>query len=143
MYSFTAEPPFEVQNAYFQKWVAGVQAGGSGVNVYLTIENIAESVEIQHVYFRNNIERTRNSEQDPDQYIAYFKDRPKKDVIMDGEVIKEAQNTPPQEDFPFNLKDNEAVISFLHKDEVKYLKLSEIEEKPMIAYPQGNPKGIE
>ncbi|NND63679.1 MAG: hypothetical protein HKN48_10875, partial [Flavobacteriaceae bacterium] len=120
-----------------------VQAGGSGTNVYLTIENIGEGIEIQHVYFRNYIQKAKNTEQNPDQFIAYFKDAPKRDVIMDGEVIKEAQNTPPQGLFPFKLKDNEAVISYLQKDEMKYFKISEIEEKPIIAYPESNKGGIE
>ncbi|NND62106.1 MAG: hypothetical protein HKN48_02810, partial [Flavobacteriaceae bacterium] len=35
-FSLEQEAPFTIQKAYFQKWVAGVQAGGSGTNVYLT-----------------------------------------------------------------------------------------------------------
>jgi len=32
---FEKKPPFTVKEAYFQKWVAGIKEGGSGISVHL------------------------------------------------------------------------------------------------------------
>ncbi len=142
MYSLEQQPPFKITAAYFQKWVAGVQNGGSGVNVYLKIEGVSEEIEIRDVYFRNKVTKVVSKPGQPDYFIAYFKSQTNRDIVMDSDPKKEAQNTISG-DFPFDLKENEAVISYFQKDTEKYFKISDIQEKPMIAYPSGNPNGIE
>jgi hypothetical protein len=57
---------------------------------------------------------------------------------MDGNAINEAANIPPQKS-PFQLAKNEAVISYSENGKVNYYKVSNIKEKEMLAYPQGNP----
>ena len=141
-YSFDQDPPFTLGAVFYQDWVAGVREGGSGTNVYINIESYMEDVVIMDVYFRNKKEKAQNSPQYFDQYTGYFKNESRPDVIMDSDPVKESQNTPP-EPFPFRLKDDEAVLSYLHKDEVKYLKISNMERKPMLAYPSTNDKGID
>ncbi len=142
MYSLEQQPPFKIKSSYFQKWVAGVEQGGSGVNVYLTVMDISEELEIRNVYFKNKVAKAVNTPNDPDRFVAYFKSKTNRDVIMDSDPKKEAQNTP-MGDFPFDLKENEAVLSYFHKGEEKYFKISDIEEKPLIAYPSTNPNGID
>lgn len=142
IYNYEQEPPFTITTSYFQKWVAGVQEGGSGVNVNLSIDNITEEVAFRHLYFRNKKETATFTPTSPDKIIGYFKTTAKRDVVMDSNPVKEANNTP-NDVFPFKLKENEAVLSYYHKGEEKYLKITEIEEKPMIAYPSSNPNGIE
>ncbi|MBX2828977.1 MAG: hypothetical protein KTR22_12500 [Flavobacteriaceae bacterium] len=142
MYSLEQEPPFKIAGSYFQKWVAGVEQGGSGVNVYITIKDISEDIEIRNVYFRNKVGKAKVNPSNPDKFVAYFKKEMNRDIIMDSDPAKEAKNTPSDE-FPFDLDDDEAVISYFQNDTEKYFKISEIEEKPMIAYPSTNPNGIE
>ena len=133
-YSFEQEPPFTLGAVYYQDWVAGVREGGSGTHVHITIDSYAEDVVILDIFFSNKKEKAQNSPQYIDQYVGYFKNEARPDIVMDGDPVKEAQNTPP-EAFPFQLKNNEAVLSYLHKDEVKYVKISNMERKPMLAYP--------
>lgn len=140
IYSFVEEPPFKLEHAQFQKWVAGVQGGGSGVNVQLTILDLQEGVQMKEVYFRNQIVKARTNMETPDYFTAEFLNQPNPDVIMDGDAVKEAQNTPARE-FPFQLKENESVVSYSHKGEVYFVKISNMEEKPMLAYPGQNPNG--
>jgi len=135
--TFEQEPPFTLGTVFYQDWVAGVQEAGSGTNVHVRIKSVTEEVEMLHIYFRNKIEKAQNSPQYVDQYVGYFKNKARPDVIMDGEPIKEAQNTPP-ESFPFRLADDEAVLSYELNNEVKYVKLSNMERRPMIAYPGVN-----
>ncbi len=141
-YSFDQEPPFTLGAVFYQDWVAGVREGGSGTNVHINIESYMEDVVIMDVYFRNKKEKAQNSSRHFDQYVGYFKNKARPDIIMDIDPIKESQNTPP-EPFPFQLEDDEAVLSFRHKDEVKYVKISNMERKPMLAYPSTNNKGID
>lgn len=138
IYSFEEEPPFKVENAYFQKWVAGIQSGGSGMNVHLIILDIQEGVEIQEVYFRNNIKEARSNFQTPDWFVIEYKNNGTPDIIMDGDAINEAKNTPPRE-FPFNLDPNDAVLSYKYKGETYFVKISNMEEKPLLAYPGQKP----
>lgn len=137
-FELTSSPPFTLGEVYFQNWVAGVRDGGSGTHVSITFENMDDGVRIKNIYFHNKMEKAQQSEQNPSHYMGYFSTKKKGDVIMDINPAAEAQNRPP-EAFPFNLLDNEAVISYYHKEKIGYFKLVEIKEKPLLAYPQSNP----
>lgn len=141
-FSFDPEPPFTLGVVYYQDWVAGVKEAGSGTNVYVTIDGYVDDMVIMDIYFRNKKLKAQNSPQNRDQYIGYLKNGSRLDIIMDIDPVKESQNLPP-EAFPFQLEEDEAVLSYLHNDEVKFLKISKIEQKPMIAYPDVNSKGID
>ena len=71
-------------------------------------------------------------------YIGYINDELNKDIIMDINPVNEAENIPTKP-FPFQLKLNEAVISYIYKEEEYYFKVLYITEKKEIAYPQSNP----
>jgi len=134
-YKLSQNPPFTIKEVYSQKWMAGVQEGGSGINIYFTIENIELGTIIKEVYFRNkivNLEKKRER-----LFIGYFKNK-QKDIIMNSDSTKEANNIPPQK-FPFQLETNEAVLSYIYKGVDYYFKVSNITEKEVIAYPQSNP----
>ncbi len=134
--SFTQNPPFTMAEAYSQKWMAGVQGGGSGTNIYLNIENLEPGTLINEIYFRKKI--TKANPTSENQYIGYFKTNENNDVIMDSDPKKEAKDTPPKP-FPFKLEENEAVISYIFKGKEYYFKVSNIKEKEILAYPQSNP----
>lgn len=135
--SLEKNPPFTISNAYFQKWVAGVEDGGSGINLYFAVEDNKEAVKISRVYFRNQIFDVNGLAVKGNNYTARFNTEKRNDVVMDSDPIKEAQNTPP-DPFPFSLTENEAVISYEINGDMCFYKISNIEEKPMLAYPGSN-----
>jgi hypothetical protein len=141
-YTFEQIPPFTLGEVFYQDWVAGVKGGGSGTHVHITIDSYTDDVVIMDIYFGNRKTKAQNSPQYIDQYVGYFTNKARPDIIMDGDPVKESQNEPP-EVIPFELEDNEAVLSYLHEGEVKYLKISNMERKPMLAYPSTNKKGFE
>ncbi len=141
-YTIDTNPPFLIGDVYSQDWVAGIPSGGSGTNLYVTFESFTDAVMIDQIYFRKKKIKAQNSPQYRNQYVGYFKDEMKPDVIMDIDPVKEARNTPPQA-FPFDLKDDEAVIGYLHEDEMKYAKFGDIREEEMLSYPQSRPDGID
>ncbi len=132
-------PPFSIKEVYFQKWVAGVKEGGSGINLYFTLENNKDAVKISEVYFRNTVLKAETISPKENNYIARFSNENEREVIMDSDPVKEAQNTPPQP-FPFTLNENEAVISYDINGDMCFYKISNIEEKSMLAYPGSAPK---
>ena len=138
-YPLDPNPPFTVKDVYSQKWVAGVQGGGSGTNVHFTLVDFSRDVVIDKVYFRGQVTKVQQSPQTGNQFVGYFKNETGRDVIMDIDPAKEAANTP-KTPFPFELQDNEAVLSFLDGNFVRYSKVVNIREEEMLAYPSTKPK---
>ncbi|QNJ97453.1 hypothetical protein [Constantimarinum furrinae] len=138
-YKLTKTPPFSLGEVYAQPWVAGIPSGGSGTNLHISFQSFTDAVVIDSIYFRNHIVKAQLSPEIRNQYVGYFKHIRKPDVIMDSDPLKEAQNTPPVP-FPFDLEDEEAVISYFHYGEMRYYKIKKIEIKSMLAYPASNMK---
>jgi hypothetical protein len=138
---FDKTPPFEISEIYSQDWVAGIKEGGSGTNLHMTFNSVKEGLVIKNVYFRKKMETPKQSGKAL-SYTCYFKNDLNRDVVMDRDPVKEAQNTPPVP-FPFHLHKDEAVVSYVVNGKEGFYKISGIEEKPMIAYPASNPKGID
>ncbi|MGO3184442.1 MAG: hypothetical protein ACTIJ9_16565 [Aequorivita sp.] len=137
--SFVQNPPFKISEAYYQNWVAGVEEGGSGVNVHINFSEIDKDVVIQNIYFKNHILEAKGNVNEPKQFVGYLKNKEQSGVIMDSDPMKEAQNTP-SEVFPFELENNEAVLEYWFAGEKNYYKISNLSEKDRIPYPQTNPK---
>lgn len=133
------DPPFEIGEIYSQDWIAGIKGGGSGTNLYITFTELSEDIIIQNIFFKNNMVKAEASSQNRKQITGYFKNDINSDVIMDSDPVKESQNTPPIK-IPFQLNEQDAVISYLYKGSLKYYMIVDIEEKPLIAYPTINRK---
>lgn len=137
-FMFEANPPFTIEEAYFQKWVAGTKEGGAGIKVHLVFETIDSEVIVNNFYFQNQIQKAQNALDNTNEYFAELSNNSRNGFVMDIDPIKEAQNTPSQ-NFPFELNENEAVVSYVLKGKTKYFKISNLSEKEHIAYPQSNP----
>jgi len=140
--SFESNPPFTISEIFSQKWVAGTQEGGSGINVHISFSELTEGVQIDQIYFRKKMIAAQQKPNMKSTYIGYFRNDMGRDVVMGDSPVKEATNTPPK-DFPFDLKENEAVISYTMKGSMAYFRTSDIVEKPLIAYPSTKPKDID
>lgn len=136
---FEKNPPFKIEESYFQKWTSGVEEGGSGINVHILFSEMEPNMAIQNIYFRNHILEAKSSPNDPNNFTAHLKkDSDKRSFVMDSDPLKEAQNTPSEE-FPFHLDENEAVISYWFEGKRNYYKVHNLSEKREIAYPQAPP----
>lgn len=136
-YKLVEVPPFVISKVFSQKWTAGTQEGGSGTNVQITFESLNEDIEIKNIYFRDHITKA-NPSGSKNKYAGAINNKLKGGVIMDSDIVQEANNTPPIK-FPFQLAYNDVVISYMNNGTLAYFKLENIDEKPMLAYPQGNP----
>jgi hypothetical protein len=136
-YQLVEEAPFKIVEAYSQDWIAGIQQGGSGTNLYITLNEITETIVVQELFFNGMMVKSQISPSIRNQYIGYFKNEVNTDIIMDEDPIKESQNTPPHK-IPFQLNEQEAVIGYLQAGVKRYFKIIDIEKKPLIAYPSNN-----
>lgn len=139
---FEKEPPFKVKAAFFQTWVAGIEGGGSGINVSIILGEIFEEIEVKEIYYQDKVTKAVQDTQNIDKYTGFFVNEINRDIVMDVNAKKEAANTPPEKSL-FTLSKNEAVLSYLHNGEYEYYKISDLEEKPIIAYPGASPNGID
>lgn len=140
--SFIQNPPFKISEAYYQNWIAGVKEGGSGTNVHIVFSEMETDVVIQNIYFRNQILEAKGNVNEPNQFVGYLKNDAQRDVIMDSDPMKEAQNNPIKK-FPFQLENNKSVVEYWFDGKKNYYKVSNLAEKEMIPYPQTNPNSHE
>lgn len=136
------EPPFKVKAAFYQNWVAGTKEGGSGTHVSIILGAISEEIKVKEIFYLDKVAEAVQDRQNIDKYTGFFTNDLKEDVIMDINVIKESTNLPKEKSL-FNLKKNEAIISYFHQEEINYFRIENLEEKPLIAYPGTRPNGID
>ncbi len=118
----------ENPRAYYQKWVAGVQGGGSGVDVVIHKSVVGDKA-LDSIYFQNKVVAL---EQKGDNFIGYFKGDANHFKYNEDTVSQETETT---EVFSFNLATNEAVISYTKGTAVKYIKLIGLVKKESPKYP--------
>ena len=122
----------EIQEVYFQGWVAGVRGGGAGIGFYVNFKKpLEENITLEKVHFRtyeaifikaNDLSYIANINTGQNQRDEVF-------VETTDEVHKEPVNSN------INLKGNQAIL-FFRKDGKLYSKTIEnVKEKEMIAYP--------
>ncbi|OED34941.1 hypothetical protein AB832_06655 [Flavobacteriaceae bacterium (ex Bugula neritina AB1)] len=129
--------PVSFKSPYFQKWVAGVQGGGSGFNVYLPLSSETD-IELNEIYFRGKkVELLLRS--DKPVYVGRYTDpnSVKRDKIMSSDPKEEFKNQVPviEEKIPFELKGNECIIGYTKEGKKGYFKLDTLKEKEILAYP--------
>lgn len=132
--------PFEVGEATCQRWSGGRAESGSGIllQVPLLQDNMDE-MKLQQAYFRGKIADVSLKSNDGSWFAeANFKNTNmgKPDMVMHADSKKEVGNAPPKlnEKIPFELQEDECVLSYLDGDKVKYFKLVGIKEKKPLIY---------
>jgi hypothetical protein len=129
--------PTTFGEVYFQKWVSGVAGGGSGINIF--VETLTDNVQLDSVYFRGRAAKFEVKPANKLLYIGRFLTDSNKNehMIMSSDTNQEYGNKAPiiPSKIPFELKDNECVISYLSNNQTKYFKIENIEERRSKNYP--------
>ncbi|WP_243473356.1 hypothetical protein [Winogradskyella sp. MH6] len=125
--NFEKQTPFTVKPVVFQEWYAGIKVGGTGINVFVPISNVNDGVVLNEVYFRNlKGKLVKNG----NKYTAVLKN-PSRNYTF--------QKAEKPADYPFELKDNECVISYLENGQTKYHKIVSLNEVAGTYYENGPP----
>ena len=135
---FDTHPPFKVTKATYNNWVGG-QPGVKGINVFVRY-TAKQNIEFDSMYFHGRITKIEINEKKGVKFIvgryntATKKDN--EDIILHSDSKKEVGNKiPATNTFPFELKENEAVISYQEKDKTKYYKIENIKQTKTDFYP--------
>lgn len=124
---FQESTSFKVKTIAFQEWYAGIKVGGTGINVFVPVVNKEDNIQIDSVYFRNLKGKLVSNH---GRYTATLKnDSPY--------YTFKIQEKP--DDYPFTLGINECAISYIENGEVKYLKVTDLNEKRGVYYENGPP----
>ncbi len=139
------ETPIKLQTTYYQHWVAGIKGGGSGINIFILTENSElKNIQLDSVYFRGKASKLEVKPNNPNLFIGRFLLTPKqkRDVIMSNKPKAEYGNEllKLKEKIPFELKENECVVSYKEESKIKYFKIKNVVEKQPQYYPSAPPK---
>lgn len=132
--------PFPLGEVYAQKWSGGARGSGSGINFFLAVDNLPEGLQLDSVYFRGKKEALQPEKASKGQlFVGRFSNTKaeKHDLIMHADPKKEVGNKPHtvSEKMPFEVSDDQAVISYRYKKKQYYYKIEKVVEKRAEAYP--------
>lgn len=140
------EAPINFGEVYCQTWVAGIQGGGSGLNLYIPTSHMTlDHQTLDSVYFRGQVAKLEIKEgSDGIIYVGRFQsnfNQPKDDVILSSDQTEEYQNKLPIKtiQIPFELGDDECVVSYQKNDKTLNYKISNIVQKAPLNYPSAPP----
>ena len=128
--------PTNFGQVYCQTWVAGVRGGGSGINIFIPVTNF--SVKIDSVYFRGKKAKLNIESDNKMVFVGRIKtdlNNEQHDVMVNSEVKEEQKEEAPKETIPFELQNNECVVSYIDNGAVKYYKIENVVDKPLTSYP--------
>jgi hypothetical protein len=136
--------PVAIDNIYSQSWAGGRPESGSGINLYIKFKTeLPKNIKLQKIYFQNK-ETTLNIENQSTFIASIYKKPNLEDMDMNGDVQKEYGNQIPEAvtNDKYELKPNEAIFEFLQDTKVSLYKITDIEEKPLLAYPSAKPDNV-
>ncbi len=137
----TADAPFTISKAICQTWTGGMEQTGHGTEVTLTLDGLAmDQITLKELYFRGRVgDITMGNTTEGIQAKCNFIEQPK-EISMHSDPAKEVGNQPPrvrskkEMEFPFELKPDEAVISYIENDILKFFKVDNVVDKPGRVY---------
>ncbi|MEZ7876338.1 MAG: hypothetical protein QMB86_04980 [Polaribacter sp.] len=132
----------KVEKAFYNKWFGG-QPGVRGTKVEIHLKDASEVIFVA-LYFQGKRTKVEVSQMEKfTRVIAHFSTlkRKNRNLILDADITKELENTLPSlEEFPFQLKENEAILSYKKEGKTLYFKIENIKKLQSISFPSMNKK---
>jgi hypothetical protein len=134
--------PTQFGDVYCQKWVAGVKGAGSGLNLFIPVMD--KSIQLDSAYFRGKSIKLEVRETDEGLlYVGRFKTElnTQKDIILSSDSKQEYVNklSIKEENIPFELKDDECVVTYKQGDKILKYKISNVKQQEPLNYPMASP----
>ncbi len=137
---FQKEAPMPINKIEIQHWMAGIQGGGSGINMEIQVPE-KTTIKLDSVFYKGLRAKVIPARTD---YIAKFisAENQKRKIVMSNKPNSEYGNELPViiQKSPFDLKDNECVLSYKEAGKTKYFKYSNVIEKPRQDFPSAPPR---
>jgi len=132
----TKSPPFKVTDATYNNWIGG-QPGVSGIKVIITV-GLDEEITFDKMYFYGKSTTIqRKSTTNKAYLIGHFNTskRIKLERIIKKQPVKKKKTKNVKGIFPFELNENEAVISYNKGAKMFYYKVSNLKKTKTNFYP--------
>lgn len=133
--TFEEHTPFKITSAVYQNWSGGAP-GVNGMNVKINYTS-NKTIEFDSIYFQKRVVdlQIKNSKIN-NLVVGYFISVETSDIIFDANPVKEMHNSAPTiKKIPFQLKENEAVISYKIKGKIKYFKIASVKKEKSLFFP--------
>ena len=136
---FVSNSPISIEAPYFQSWIAGVQGGGRGVDVFLPVKDL-KRITPDSIHFRGQRAKAVYKNQMIVAHFSSSQNQPK-DVILSHEPFAEAKNQllPKEDHSAFELEPNTCVLSYILENKRYYHKIINLVQRPTIAFPSSPP----
>lgn len=129
--SFEANPPFVITKVTYQNWKNHLKSiSGTDINISYTSR---KKVAFKELFYNEKQEEVsfKKDKNGTKFLLVQFKNKTTNnnfDIQLHGNSKKEFGNKPPQKqaNFPFELKDTEAVLSYKEANTIKYVKIKNI-----------------
>lgn len=125
--SFEEPSSFEVKPVVFQEWYAGIKVGGTGMNVFVPVVDKPENVTLEKIYFRN---LEGKLVEQGNKYLA---------LLKNPSPYYTFEKPEKPADYPFDLNDEECVISYKENGVLKHMKIAQVHEVAGTYYENGPP----
>jgi hypothetical protein len=117
--------------SYYYKWTAGVKGGGSGLNIFLSLEETTNiNLQIEGLYFKENYCKLKP--QGSNKYQGFIKTNENQNSNILGDIVVVEENKT--EKIPFTLDSENAVIIYKENGKRKYFKIT-LHKKQMQQFP--------
>ena len=128
--NFNKKSPFKVQSATYYNSATDLQENTNS-NLYIRYSS-KNNINFDSLYFRKNTTKLQTKTIKGIKYVVgeFQKKIFLRDFTLDVNPINELKNKfPTRETFPFELQDNEAIISYQLKGKTKYFKVKNIKKR--------------
>jgi len=134
---FDKKAPITITDSFYKNWMGGRQ-GVKGVLITIKAKAPETDIIFDSIYFNNKMVKLQpHIEKNELTLTGNFIIPSKTDhIIMHADPKKEFGNKPPNisNKIPFELQDNEAVISYFIKSKKRFYKISNIKKAKTIFY---------
>ena len=131
---FENKYPFTITSATYTS-IFGGMPGSNSIDLRLTF-SASENIQFDQLFFLNRTTKAILETKGNTKYIVgRYSTSPKEvknNLVMHGDSKKEYGNKPLQDNFPFVLKENQAVLSYKEGTKIKYVKIEKIQEGKQI-----------
>ncbi len=121
------QSPLNYTRPYFQEWMAPIKLETSGANIFLPNLTAKNKAVIDSVFFRQMMGKLDKGRA---LYSAVL-------IRVHPDDKQKRAN-----EFPFDLRPNECVVSYIENEETKYFLIDNIAERAGEYYPEGPPKDL-
>ena len=123
------QSPIEFTDIYYTNWVSGVKSGGFGTNLFIEVKG--STIKLDSVFYKGKSVKLETKPINRNKYIGRFR-------LEEKETLSDAVKNNKSA-FPFQLKEDQCVVSYLVNGKTKYYKLNNIKERKDQTLPMATP----